>query len=397
MVRRGRVSCESMYSPVRPEGGSRAPKVLFIMASYAVGGTELQLASLIADRPAWAADYRLETITFLPPRSPEVVRRFSDLGVRNTLIDREQTSFPRFFTRLLREVRRSRPDVLHAMLDSSTGAWGRLAGVMARVPAIVQSDRSVVEEGTGVHLRLRPFLDRHTQRFLPNAHAIAERLKRKGVPAERITVVPSGVDLGRFDPVRILPRGEFRKRAEETVAGFVGRFHAVKRLDLLLESLMLLPEAQRPDRLVLAGDGPEADAVRSRVAEDAWLSEHVVLVGTCDDVPAFLADVDYLVLSSEVEGAPNAVIEAMAMGKPVVATKVSDVPAIVDGAGFLAEPGSAPSLAAAIGAMQRLGPEARGRLGAAGRERVEQGYDMRVVAERFWDAHRKLLPAPDRA
>lgn len=362
------------------------------MASYSVGGTELQLASLIGARPAWAADYHLKTITFLPPRSAEVAQRFSDLGVENTLIDREKMSFPGFFLKLLAEVRRSRPDVLHAMLDSSTGAWGRLAGVIDRVPAIVQSDRSVVEEGTRTHRRLRPFLDRHTQRFLPNAHAIADRLMQSGVPAERITVVPSGVDLGRFDPGRVLPQGRFRRTPEETVAGFVGRFHAVKRIDLLLEAVMLLPEGERPDRVVLAGDGPEAGAVRERVAGDAWLRDHVELVGTCDDVPGFLADVDYLVLSSEVEGAPNAVIEAMAMGKPVVATRVSDVPVIVGDTGFLAEPRDARALAVAWGEMQRLSPGARRQLGAAGRKRVEEGYDMRVVAEGFWDAHRRLLP-----
>ncbi len=377
---------------IRRRPASGPPKVLFVMASYAVGGTELQLASLIADRPAWASGYALESITFLPPRSAEVAERFASLGVVNTLIDREQTSFPRFFLRLLQQVRRSRPDILHAMLDSSTGAWGRLAGVVAGVPAIVQSDRSIVEEGTSAHLRLRPFLDGRTKRFLPNAHAIAERLRRSGVPAERITVVPSGVDLGRFDPDKLQGTGRFRRHPGEVVAGFVGRFHAVKRIDVLLEAVASLPEGARPDRLVLAGDGPEASAVRELVAEHEWLREHVELIGTCTDVPAFLAETDYLILSSEVEGAPNAVIEAMAMRRPVVATRVSDVPTIVGETGFLADPGDVASLAAAIAAMQGLAPGARAELGAAARGRVERDYDIRVVSERFWEAHRQLLP-----
>ncbi len=375
-----------------PPAAARPPKVLFVMASYAVGGTELQLASLIANRPGWAERYALESITFLPPRSADVAERFGALGVVNTLIDREQTSFPRFFTRLLAQVRRSRPDVLHAMLDSSTGAWGRLAGVVARVPAIVQSDRSIVEEGTSTHFRLRPFLDRRTKRFLPNAHAIAERLMRSGVPADRITVVPSGVDLGRFAPDAVRGTGRFRRHHDDVVAGFVGRFHAVKRIDLLLRAVASLPEGARPDRLVLAGDGPEAPAVREQVAADPWLREHVELIGTCTDVPAFLAETDYLVLSSEVEGAPNAVIEAMAMRRPVVATRVSDVPSIVGETGLLAEPGDVASLAAAIAAMQGLSGEARAALGADARLRVEREYDVKVVAERFWEAHRQLLP-----
>lgn len=371
---------------------SGAPKILFVMASYAVGGTELQLASLLANRPEWAADYELETITFLPPRSSAVAERFRGLGVMNTLVNREELPFATFFLRLVREVRRARPHVLHAMLDSSTGTWGRLAGLVAGVPAIVQSDRSVVEEGTGSHRRLRPFLDRRTQRFLPNANAIAERLERTGVPRERITVVPSGVDLTRFDPASHRPEGRYRRGDGRTVAGFVGRFHAVKRLDVLLEAVRSLPEEARPGRLVLAGDGPEDAAVRAAVAADPWLKENVVLLGNCDDVPAFLAEVDYLILPSEVEGAPNAVIEAMAMGRPVVATRVSDVPAIVGGAGFLAAPADAASLAAAIRAMEGLTAEQRAELGAEARATAVRDYDMRVLALRFWSAHRDLLP-----
>lgn len=367
------------------------PKILFIMASYAVGGTELQLASLLANRPPWARDYKLETITFLPPRSSAVTKLFEEQGVRNTLINREELSFPNFFWRLLREVRLSRPDVLHAMLDSSTGAWGRLAGVLAGVPAIMQSDRSVVEAGTGTHRRLRPFLDRRTQRFLPNANAIAERLKATGVPTERITVVPSGVDLVRFDPARIHATGRYRREATDTTAGFVGRFHAVKRLDVLLDAVSSLAAHQRPNRLVLAGDGPEFGVVQATIDADPWLREHVELIGACDDVPTFLAEIDYLILSSEVEGAPNAVIEAMAMGKPVVATRVSDVSTTLRGTGFLAQPGDPKSLADAIAAMQALAPEARRDLGRQGRQIVEQNYDVRVVAEKFWAAHRQLI------
>ncbi len=369
-----------------PASTPRAPKVLFVLASYSVGGTELQLLSLLANRPGWARNYDLETITFLPPRSAEVAQRFEALGVRNTLLNREEMSFPTFLRRLVAHVRAARPDIVHTLLDSSTGAWGRLAAIVAGAPAIVQSDRSIMEEGTRTHLRLRPFLDRRTARFLPNAHAIAERLARKGVPRERITVVPSGVDLSRFEPSPCSDR-----EGSDLVLGFVGRFHAVKRIDVLLEALLRLEPERRPGRVRLAGDGPEMEAVRARVAAEPWLAQHVELLGNCDDVPSFLGGVDYLVLSSEVEGAPNAVIEAMAMARPVVATRVSDVPAIVGESGFLAEPADVASLAAALGKMQGLSADERCAMGERARHRVELEYDMRVVAERFWQAHRDLL------
>lgn len=365
---------------------------MFVLPAYTVGGMELQLASLLANRPEWARDFELETVTFLPPGSEAVKQRFEGLGVANTEFNREETPFPRFFQALYAHVRRRRPDIVHTMLDSSTGAWGRLAAVLAGVPAIVHSDRSLRESGTRAHHRLRPFLDRRTVRFLPNARAIAARLERSGVPAARITVVPSGVDLERFRPA---PASE--RTGNELVAGFVGRFHPVKRIDLLLEALLRLQPAERPGRVLLAGDGAEMPRVGQLVAADPWLEAHVELLGRCDDVPGFLAGIDYLILSSEVEGAPNAVIEAMASARPVVATRVSDVPEIVTDTGFLAEPGDAGALAEALRRMQELSADERRALGQAARLRVERDYDMRVVADRFWEAHLQLLRRPGAA
>lgn len=370
-------------------GNERRTDVAFVMATYAMGGMELQLASLIRNRPAWARDLELEVVTLMPTASPVVEEAFARLGVRATLIDRTSLDFPTFMLRLVNHFRRSKPLIVHTQLDASAGTWGRAAAILARVPGIVQSDLSLMVGGSKVHQRLRRYLDGRTRLFLPNAWAIRERLIAAGVRSDRIQVLMPGVDMTRFT---FDPSLRVRTPNNELVAGFLGRFDPVKRIDVLLDAVVSLPEESRPRKLLLAGDGPLRSAVEEQVSRDEWLSANCEILGRQDDVPAFLRRIDYLVHPSEVEGLPNAVLEAMAMGKPVVATRVSDVPRIVGAAGFIAEPGSVSSLAEAIGRMHSAGPEERERLGALARESIVTNNDQVEVAERFWRAHADLVP-----
>ncbi|MFA5552216.1 MAG: glycosyltransferase, partial [Trueperaceae bacterium] len=113
--------------------------------------------------------------------------------------------------------------------------------------------------------------------------------------------------------------------------------------------------------------------------------------GTINDTPNFLAGVDYLVLPTESEGLPNVVLEAMAMGVPVVSTDVSDIPTLVGNTGFIARPSDVDSIAESILAMQRLDVQGRRQLSIAARERIVAHYSLEAAAERFWNAHLELL------
>jgi glycosyltransferase involved in cell wall biosynthesis len=385
---------------------TRPDRIVFVLSKYSVGGLEKQLANLLLHRPERARHVEIHTITLQAARSDEVQRRFERAGAVNTLVNREELSFPRFFLGLLGAMRRLRPVAVSTLLDSSAGAWGRLAAWLTRVPVIVHSDRLLATEGTRAHYLLRPFLDRVTDRFLPNAHAIADRLVETGVARDKIRVMPNGVDLDVFDPASAASlRADWGIGEDATVVGYLGRFAELKRVDLLLEAATRLPEADRPDLLVLAGDGPTLPRIRATIDADPWLARHVRLLGSIDDTPAFLRSIDYLVLPSESEGLPNVVLEAMAMGRPVVATRVSDVPVLVSDTGLLVPPSDGEALAGALADMQARGREGREALGRAARARIEAEYDIVTSAARFWDAHLELLPgrghaapapAPDR-
>jgi glycosyltransferase involved in cell wall biosynthesis len=154
----------------------------------------------------------------------------------------------------------------------------------------------------------------------------------------------------------------------------------------LLAAAALLREAGHADwRLLLIGEGPERAALEAQV-EELGLGAHVELRGTCTDVPAVLAEADLSVLPSLTEGMPNAVLESMAAGVPVVATAVGSVPELLgDGVGALVAPGDRAGLAAALGEM--IGsPKLRARHATAGWERARREHSADALWQRTFAA-----------
>lgn len=369
------------------------PKIIFMLSAFTVGGAEKQWAIYLANRPK-DFDVDVEVITIHPTTagSSHVEKMFRDLGVKITLVSHPDMSFPAFFWKLYQTIRQSKPTIMHTVLTGSVGTWGRLAALLAGVPHIIQSDLTMMLEFTRAHKLLDPFLNRQTDIFLPNAHAIADRLVKAGVPREKIFVMPNITDGEKFNPRKVKSlRSEWGIPESATVAGFIARFRPEKRIDLLLDAMLLVPENERPDYLVMGGEGQMMPMVKERVAADRWLREHVKLLGTVENTPGFFASVDYTLLTSDSEGIPNVVLEAMAMERPVVATRVSDVPIVLEGAGFLADMGDAAGIAKGIRAVQTMTPEQRHELGKKGRAKVLEQFELSKAAKAFWDAHKRVL------
>jgi glycosyltransferase involved in cell wall biosynthesis len=369
------------------------PKIVFVMSSFTVGGAEKQWAQYLSAKPNLDVD--LEIIVFLPPSSASVEQSFKDLGAKITLLERSKLPFPQFFWQLVRYMQSSKPTIVHTVMTGSMGTWGRLAAMLAGVPNIIHSDRSLHPSDTRLQLALRPFLDRFTHRFLPNAHATADWLVSRGIPRSKITVMPNVTNVQKFNPQKVKSSRERWGISEHLkVAGYIAKFRPEKRIDILLQAMLLVPEAERPDYLVMGGDGPLMPEIKANIEADPWLKKHCRLLGIVEDTPEFLASVDYTLLTSENEGSPNVVLEAMAMEKPVVSTKVADVPRILEGAGILAEVNDPKSIAEGIRKMQKLSPEERAKLGKRGREKILETFELSKAAKVFWEAHLDFL-GPD--
>jgi glycosyltransferase involved in cell wall biosynthesis len=280
-------------------------------------------------------------------------------------------------------------DVVHAQ-DRRAGLWTRLlppAGA-ARVYTVHGLPEPYLPPPAGSErpsLRARiayrgvdALLARRADAVITVSHAVERELvTRLGWPAERITVIANGVDLGA-PPVA---RGE--------LVGTLTSFAPVKGLDVFLAAAAALHESHPDARFALFGDGCGAPALQAR-ARALGLDG---VVGFPGHVPAHdaLTRLRVLVLSSYMENAPLALLEAMAAGVPVVATRVGGVPELVpEGAGLLVPPGDPAALAAAIGRLLDDPALARAQAEAA-RRHAEAGGGAAAMADRTLALYRDLL------
>jgi glycosyltransferase involved in cell wall biosynthesis len=273
--------------------------------------------------------------------------------------------------RLVRLARRA--DVVHVH-SAKAGFVGRLAATLAgRASRCAYTPHAwSFWAAGGVEAAFYVRLERLAARWCRAIVAVSADERNAGLTAgvgrpEQYLVIPNGVDVTRFDGPRDPVPGRLL---------FLGRLAPQKRPDLAVRALALVEGAE----LHLANDGPERAAVE-RLAAELGVSQRVRFLGYRDDVPALLARAACLVLTSDYEGASLTVLEAMAAGVPVVATRVGGVEEALDGAGVVVEPGEAAAVAA--GVERVLGdPETAAQLGEAGRRRARERFTReRMVAE----------------
>jgi glycosyltransferase involved in cell wall biosynthesis len=213
-----------------------------------------------------------------------------------------------------------------------------------------------------------------------------------GAKRDRVTTVLNGIDTETFrrEPRRAGPaRASFNVPSSTSVVGSVGRLERQKRFDILIEAVARLRQQQRDVTLVIVGDGSLAATLRAH-ASTHGVADACVFTGHRTDVVDVLHAFDLFAQSSEYEGTPNCVLEAMAIGAPVVATTVGGTAELIDDHvhGLLVPPHNPEALAAAIAAALD-DREATARRAAAARLRIEQefSFDTRMrKVERIYQA-----------
>jgi len=297
---------------------------------------------------------------------------------------------------LVRLMRRERIRIVHTINQPLNTTWGVVAGRLAGLPIQVASVHGMrglprKTQRRIVNRVLRPSIDAVIA--LSAAHReylVAE----EEIDPRKVRVIHNGIDLERFRPDTPLRRADLGLPDDAPVVGVVAGLRPEKAHDTFLRAAAVVRDRLPSARFVLIGDGPERERLAGLTGA-LGLESRVHFLGRRDDVADLLPLLDLSVLPSRSEAFPLAILEAMAAGRPVVASEVGSIPDMVvpEETGLLVPPDDVGRLADAI-ARLLADPGLARRMGEAGREQVQR-FDVRRMVREVEDLFDELLGATD--
>ncbi len=341
------------------------PRVVRIQSRICIGGPALH-SILLSEGLSHKKGSRYDTTLIggaLEPGEASMEAFAKERGVDVTILrDMRRPVSPKHdayaIAKLVYLLRKTKPEIVHTH-TAKAGAIGRVAARIAQVPVVIHTFHGHVFDGYFSDATTRAFItaEKMLARAADRVLAISEQQRFDLVhryeiaPAHRVSVIPLGLELDRFRAIDRRNRGALRKElaisADAPLAVAVGRLVPVKRFDLLIEAFAETVRSQPDAHLVLAGDGEAA--YRAQLEKLAANVPNVHFLGWRRDLEAIYCDADLFLLTSDNEGTPVAVIEAIASGVPVVATQVGGVEDVVrPGMGMLVPKSNVKAISAAI-------------------------------------------------
>jgi len=363
--------------------GSAPTRIVYMIGTLDRGGSERQLVELVT---------RLDRARFEPyvcclSAGGALQPRLTAAGVPVTVIGFRGFTVFRHFRKVFREIwrmvaylRQVRPAIVHGYLF-----WAYVLGTwtarMARVPFVVSSRRSLgrFKQGKRHFLAMERLANAMTDVWIANAEAVrADAIREEGLNPARVLVIPNGVTLewAAHALERDVVRQNLGLGAQDRAVLTVANFILYKGHRVLLEAAARVVAQVPHTEFLWAGDGPARAELQEAICQ-AGLDGAVRILGERDDVADLLRASDLYVHPSREEGCPNAILEALAAGVPVVATEVGGVPEIVvhKETGYLVPPGDPDRLASAI--LQMLSePEQARAMAERGKADVLNRFSM---------------------
>jgi L-malate glycosyltransferase len=368
-------------------------RVFFLLDSFMIGGTETQAVELA--RRLDPGHYQV-TIGCLRKEGPLLSRldgsqvRVIEFSLGKGI---DSPSGVTGILRIARFLRRERIQIVHAH-DLWSNMVGIVAGKIARVPVTITSQRDLSHDawyGT-YRRRVLRFLQARSSAVLTNAKAIRDGLVEDGISANKICVVYNGVDIDRFRSVKSNREWLFPESAGRKLVVLVANMNSgVKGHPVLISAAEEIVKAHPEVQFVLVGDGPKRRDYEVTV-EAAGLKQNFVFLGRRSDVPDILASCDIAVLPSLAEGLPNAVLEYLAGGLPVVATALGgNLEVVQDGiTGLLIPPNDPNALARALARLLD-DPVLAAALAKRGQEHVQTKCSFERLVDEVDQLYAKLL------
>ncbi|MFN6969864.1 MAG: glycosyltransferase family 4 protein [Rheinheimera sp.] len=361
-------------------------KIVHVITDLDVGGAEMMLYRLLSSSVG-STDYQhiVISLTSQGPIAAQLIARgfvVFDCGLVSL------KKMPAAIMRLRRLLQQLQPDIVQTWMyhaDFIGGLVARWCGYRNIIWGIRSTQVPINSRLTGLLVKINARLSYLLpKKIVCVAQAALESHRQFGFDDKRMLVIGNGIDLDEFfkgidsnlsvEKTPSLPR----------IIGCVGRYHADKGQDLLVQSFaQLLP--QQPDlRLMLIGRGCDsANQQLVTLLKQLNLEHAVDLLGERQDIAALLHTMDIYCMPSRSEGFPNGLVEAMACGLPCVATDVGDARLLGDGVVQFVAPASVSELTRGLQQMLEISPAARLSLGQQAAQRIKQQYSIDVVRSQF--------------
>jgi len=370
-----------------PSLGHRV-RLVMLVDSFLAGG---------AERVAVEVAIRLDRSRFDPRViatrcGGPLLEKLDEAGVPYAILGRRRGFAPRKLLAAHREI--ANCDLLHAHKYGSN-VWGALFARTTGVPLVVReptfNGARSIRRSVGYRYWVAPV----TRRVICPTPVVARSLENDGFRPERIRVVRTGVPLNAA-----LDQGEARRELglpdDARAIGIVARLRLEKQHEVLFRAFARLAPDRPELRLVVVGDGPRRREL-AEIGADLGIGGRIVWCGERRDARRLVTALDVGVICSSWEGLPNAALEIMAAGVPLVSTRVGTMPDVLrDGAGLLVDVGDDEALAQAIARLIDDSDEAA-RIGAAGAERIRLEHTIEGMIEQFADVYEEVLAEVDSA
>jgi len=371
--------------------------VAYVIHSMQIGGAERSVARLIN-----ALDQqRFRPLVICLTQSGPAAGWIESADVPVIEIKKQAGVDPKALRRLSRTMLDYQVDVVHSynwgtLMES---AWARR---QAKTPVHVHAERGSVlgaAEIRGLRMRLRGrvagWLMRRCDAVVTNAHSVARRIEvRCGYSSEHVQVIPNGIEVpgGLLSPDQVqVRRRELGIGERAVLLGSVGRLVPVKGFDLLIEALHRLLSGGGDYHLLLVGDGPQREKLQG-LARELRISDRVHLVGHQDEVGQWLSLLDIYLNTSHSEGMSQSLVEALAAGRPSIATNVGDAAVVLGedgGCGRLIPADDIPSI---VSAVESLMPgNLRALMGKYASERHATLFSAPAMSARYAAVYERLL------
>ncbi|MBI3988696.1 MAG: glycosyltransferase [candidate division NC10 bacterium] len=368
--------------------GSEKVKIAYVIGTLDLGGAERQLVALAKglDRSRF-----LPVIFCLTATGPlitdlaEAGVKTRCFGLRGLKVWRNPLRVARALLTFFADLKKEKPEIVHGLLFHAY-ILGTFAAKIAGVPIVIASRRSLgrFKERKWHYLVAERLANRMTDLIIANAEAVKEDvIHQEKVKLSKVRVMYNGIDPSLYDlPPDPTLRASLGIPEAARVVGIVANLIHYKGHRFFLHACQAIKRKSPEVMFLLIGDGPCREVLED-LARELGLEKDVLFLGSRQDVPHLLALMDVVVLPSLEEGFPNAVLEAMAAGKPVVATEVGGVPEVIvhRKTGLLVPPKDPQALADAI--IELLDdPQLALEMGRAGRERVTKEFGLdRMIRE----------------